>query len=118
MTSDRDRDDDGDALWAAIGDPTRRRLLDLLLARGESTATALSRNLPVTRQAVAKHLAVLDREGLVQARRNGREVRYRVRPERLDAARRSVARVAAGWEQRLGALKRLAESEWRSRDER
>ncbi len=115
MTSDRD--EEGDALWAAIGDPTRRRLLDLMLARGESTATALSRELPVTRQAVAKHLVVLDRAGLVEAHRNGRELRYRVRPDRLDAARRSIARVAAGWEQRLGAIKRLAESEWRRRSE-
>jgi DNA-binding transcriptional ArsR family regulator len=113
----RERDGEADALWAAIGDPTRRRVLDLLLARGESTATGLARELPLTRQGIAKHLAVLDRAGLVEARRDGRELRYRVRPDRLDAARRSVARVAADWEQRLGAIKRLAESEWRQRDE-
>lgn len=54
-----------DELWAAIGDPTRRRLLDLLLADGSGTATSLSGHLPVTRQAVAKHLGVLERAELV-----------------------------------------------------
>ncbi len=49
---------DVDQLWAAVADPTRRRLLDVLLAQGEATATTLARELPVTRQAVAKHLAI------------------------------------------------------------
>jgi ArsR family transcriptional regulator, cadmium/lead-responsive transcriptional repressor len=99
-----------DALWAAVADPTRRRLLDLLLARGEATATSLALELPVSRQAVAKHLAVLDRNGLVDATREGREVRYTVRPERLDEARRRMAEVAAEWETRLASIKRLAEA--------
>jgi len=99
-----------DALWAAVADPTRRRLLDLLLARGEATATSLALELPVSRQAVAKHLAVLDRNGLVDATREGREVRYAVRPERLDEARRRMAEVAAEWETRLASIKRLAEA--------
>lgn len=107
--------DDGDELWAAVADPTRRRLLDALLAHGEGTATTLANELPVTRQAVAKHLAVLERAGLVDSRRLGREVRYAVRPERLDAATEWLARVAAEWEQRLGAIKRLAESSARER---
>jgi DNA-binding transcriptional ArsR family regulator len=104
-----------DELWAAVADPTRRRLLDALLAHGEATATTLAGDLPVTRQAVAKHLAVLDRAGLVKGRRSGREVRYAVRPERLDAATRWMARVAAEWDDRLGAIKRLAESTDRER---
>ena len=54
-----------DDLWSAIGDPTRRRMLDLLLSDGAGTATSLSEHLPVTRQAVTKHLMVLDRVGLV-----------------------------------------------------
>jgi DNA-binding transcriptional ArsR family regulator len=99
-----------DELWSAVGDPTRRRVLDVLLDRGEATATALASELPVTRQAVAKHLAVLDRAGLVQARRHGREVRYVVRPERLDAAARSMAQVAAAWDRRLEAIKQIAEA--------
>jgi DNA-binding transcriptional ArsR family regulator len=104
------RADEADELWAAVADPTRRRLLDVLLAHGEATATTLAGELPVTRQAVAKHLAVLDRAGLVEGRRRGREVRYTVRPERLDTATRWMARVASDWEGRLAAIKRLAES--------
>ena len=99
-----------DELWAAIGDPTRRRVLDALLDRGEATATAMAGELPVTRQAVAKHLAVLDRAGLVHARRQGREVRYAIRPQRLVAAARSIAQVAAEWDARLSAIKRIAEA--------
>ena len=61
-----------DDLWSAVGDPTRRRMLDLLLADGGGTATTLSERLPVTRQAVAKHLGVLDRVGLVHVTPAGR----------------------------------------------
>jgi DNA-binding transcriptional ArsR family regulator len=101
---------EADELWSAVGDPTRRRVLDALLDRGEATATAVAGELPVTRQAVAKHLAVLDRAGLVEGRKQGREVRYAVRPERLDAAARSMAQVAAAWDTRLEAIKRIAEA--------
>jgi DNA-binding transcriptional ArsR family regulator len=97
-------------LWAAVGDPSRRRVLDLLLARGPATPTALASELPFTRQAVAKHLAVLDRVGLVEGHRQGREVRYVVRLERLDEATRALARVAAQWDERLQAIKRIAEA--------
>ena len=83
--------EEGDELWAAVADPTRRRLLDVLLAHGEATATTLAGELPVTRQAVAKHLAVLDRAGLVEGHRRGREMRFTVHP---GAPRR---RQAAGW---------------------
>jgi DNA-binding transcriptional ArsR family regulator len=99
-----------DELWSAVGDPTRRRVLDTLLDRGEATATTLAGELPVTRQAVTKHLAVLDRAGLVEGHRRGREVRYAVRPQRLGAATRSMAPVAAEWDARLSAIKRIAES--------
>ena len=61
--------------------------------------------------AVVKHLAVLDRAGLVEGGRHGREVRYRVRPERLEEAARWMAGLASQWDQRLDALKRLAEEE-------
>jgi ArsR family transcriptional regulator, cadmium/lead-responsive transcriptional repressor len=102
-------------LLQAVSDGSRRRLLDLLLARGEVTPTALAAELPFTRQAVAKHLAVLDRAGLVEATRHGREVRYTVRPEHLDIAVRAMARVAARWDNRLEAIKRLAERDARAR---
>ena len=108
MSPRRDR---GDELWAAVADPTRRQVLDVLLALEEATATTIAVELPVTRQAVAKHLAVLARAGLVEGRRRGREVRYAVRPERLDAARRGLMRVAADWDKRLATIKRLAESQ-------
>jgi DNA-binding transcriptional ArsR family regulator len=108
-------DDVDDELWAAVADPTRRRLLDALLAHGEATATTLAGELPVTRQAIAKHLAVLERAALVDSRRVGREVRYTVRPERLDVATERLARVAAEWDGRLTAIKRLAESAARER---
>lgn len=106
-----------DELWAAIGDPTRRRVVDVLLDRGAATATAVAGELPVTRQAVAKHLAVLDRAGLVEARRHGREVRYAIRPQRLVAATRSMAQVAAQWDARLSAIKRIAEAVAREREQ-
>jgi DNA-binding transcriptional ArsR family regulator len=99
-----------DALWAAVGDPTRRRVLDALLEHGEATTTTLAQGLPVTRQAVAKHLAVLNSVGLVEGQRSGREVRYVVRPERLDDAAEAMARAAAQWDRRLARIKRLAES--------
>jgi DNA-binding transcriptional ArsR family regulator len=99
-----------DRRWAAVAEPTRRRVLDLLLAGGEATATSLARELPLTRQAMAKHLVVLERAGLVESRREGRELRFAVRPERLDAAAQSLAEVAAAWDRRLHAIKRIAES--------
>jgi DNA-binding transcriptional ArsR family regulator len=99
-----------DDLWSAIGDPTRRRLLDLLLAGGDATATSLSQELPVTRQAVTKHLVVLDRVGLVQATAAGREKRYRVDDDQLARAAGQLAGVGAAWDARLQRIKRMAES--------
>jgi DNA-binding transcriptional ArsR family regulator len=101
---------DDEELWAAVAEPGRRRLLDVLLAHGEATPTTLAGELPFTRQAVAKHLAVLQRAGIVEARRDGREVHYTVRPERLDAAARAMTSVAARWDIRLQAIKHIAES--------
>ncbi|MEV8378076.1 metalloregulator ArsR/SmtB family transcription factor [Kribbella sp. NPDC056861] len=99
-----------DDLWSAIGDPTRRQLLDLLLAAGEGTATSLGQQLPVTRQAVAKHLTVLDRVGLVQARSAGREKLYRVDEAQLARAAAQLASVGSAWDARLNRIKRLAEA--------
>lgn len=103
---DRERYDD---VFAALADGTRREILDLLASRGEATATMLAEDVPVSRQAVVKHLSVLDDAALVQGRRQGREVRYAVRPERVAASARWMARLAADWERRLGAIKRMAE---------
>ena len=104
---------DEEQLWAAVGEPSRRRLLDVLLARGEATPSTLAEEMPFTRQAVSKHLAVLDRAGLVEGRRHGREVRYAVRPDRLDTASRVMARAAMQWDRRLAAIKHLAEAAYR-----
>ncbi|MBL1080156.1 winged helix-turn-helix transcriptional regulator [Nocardia sp. 2] len=104
-----------DDLWSAVGDPTRRRMLDLLLAEGGGTATSLSTHLPVTRQAIAKHLGVLDRVGLVHATPAGREKRYLVDEAQLARAVAQLAAVGSAWDARLQRIKRLAESIQRSR---
>jgi DNA-binding transcriptional ArsR family regulator len=109
-------DEETDRLWAAIADPTRQRLLDRILAAGDATATALARDLPITRQGIAKHLAVLERAGLVEATRTGREVRFTVRRDRLDQATRQMAQMVARWDERLATIKRLAETDPGARD--
>jgi DNA-binding transcriptional ArsR family regulator len=99
-----------DGLWSAIGDPTRRRMLDLLLTDGVATATTLSEQLPVTRQAVAKHLGVLDRVGLVHVTPAGREMRYRVDEAQLARAAAQLTSVGTAWDARLQRIKRIAEA--------
>lgn len=91
-------------------DPMRRRILDALAIAGSATATTLAAQLPVSRQAVVKHLAVLDRAGLVTGARAGREMRYQLRPEQLTATADWLATLAAEWDRRLHTIKRLAES--------
>ncbi len=98
-----------DHVLSAIADPTRRRLLEVLAGREAATATRLAQELPVSRQAVVKHLAVLHAAGLVAGGRSGREVLYRVRPQSLQATARWMAALAADWDRRLAAIKRLAE---------
>lgn len=100
---------DAGEVFAALADPTRWRVLSLLAVRGEGTATTLAAELPVSRPAVIKHLNVLDRAGLVEGRRSGREVRFTVRPARMDATARWLAAVASEWDARLAAIKRIAE---------
>ena len=99
-----------DDLWSAVGDPTRRRMLDLLLAQGDGTATSLSEHLPVTRQAIAKHLGVLDRVGLVHSAPAGREKRYRVDEAQLARAVAQLSSVGAAWDARLRRIKSIAEA--------
>jgi DNA-binding transcriptional ArsR family regulator len=106
-----------DDLWSAIGDPTRRRMLDLLLLDGDGTATTLGQQLPVTRQAVAKHLGVLSEARLVDARRTGRELRYRVTPDPMSDAIDWMTRVGGEWDERLARLPRHVAPQASSRPE-
>ncbi len=99
-----------DEVLTALADPTRRHLLDALAARGAATATTLATELPISRQAVVKHLAVLEAAGLVCGGRVGREVRFVLQPQALDATARWMAALAADWDRRLAAIKRIAES--------
>lgn len=99
-----------DELWSAVGDPTRRRMLDLLLAAQGGTATSLSAELPVTRQAVAKHLVVLDRAGLVHGEVAGREKQYRVDEAQLARAVAQLTAVGQTWDRRLRRIKEIAEA--------
>jgi DNA-binding transcriptional ArsR family regulator len=107
-----------DDLWSAVGDPTRRRMLDLLLVDGTATATSLSEQLPVSRQAVAKHLAVLDRVGIVHGATEGRERRFRVDDRRLADATAQLADVSHAWDGRLRRITRLAEELERTKGQR
>jgi DNA-binding transcriptional ArsR family regulator len=92
------------AVFTALADPTRRTVVGLVAACQTATATELAAQLPVTRQAVAKHLAALGDAGLVQAERRGRETRYRLTPAPLAEAMSWMADVGAGWDARLEAL--------------
>ena len=107
MTVDLDAVDD---VLAALADPMRRRVLDRLAAHGEATATVLAAELPVSRQAVVQHLAVLEQVDLVASHRAGRERRCSVQPEPLIATARWMTQVASQWDTRLAAIRTLAET--------
>ena len=92
-------------VFAALADPNRRHLLEAL-ARNEASATQLAGDLPVTRQAVAKHLSALREAGLVESRRAGRETLYSLNPGPLDDALAWITRVGDEWDTRLDALQR------------
>ncbi|MBO9521108.1 MAG: helix-turn-helix transcriptional regulator [Nocardioidaceae bacterium] len=93
-------------------------MLDLLLAEGHGTATTLSDRLPVTRQAVAKHLVVLDRVGLVSATPSGRERQYRLDEAQFARAVAQLHEVGSAWDARLQRIKTLAESIQKQADQK
>jgi DNA-binding transcriptional ArsR family regulator len=99
-----------DQLWSAIAEPSRRRVLDLLVSGGEATASLLAEQVPFTRQAVSKHLVVLEEAGLVSRHKLGRDVLFRVEGVRLDQATQAMSDLATRWDRRLGSIKRLAEA--------
>lgn len=98
---------DPQPLFAALADPTRRSVFERLSSHGPASATSLAAELPVTRQAVAKHLAALDEAGLVERTTVGREVRYAAVIDPLTDVTSWVSRVGAEWDARLSRLRDL-----------
>lgn len=97
------------SVFAALGDPTRLRLVAALCAGGALSIAQLTAGTAITRQAVTKHLTVLADAGLVRDTRHGRERRWELEPARIDAARRSLDAIAAHWDQALKRLKTFVE---------
>lgn len=99
-------------VFAALADATRRHVVETLVRDGSTSVPALSAALPITRQAIAKHLAALGEAGLIEragGNRTGREVRYRLRPGALRPASAWLDETAAAWDERLTRLKRSVE---------
>ena len=93
------------SVFDALGDPTRRRVLADLSSLGSASCTDLARRMPITRQAVSKHLSALAEAGLVSTQREGRAVVYRVRPAPLNDAVEWMTQVGAEWDTRLESLR-------------
>ncbi len=98
------------AVFEALADPTRRRVVRELSASGPLTATQLARRIPVSRQAIAKHFEVLEDASLAVATRSGREARYELRTEAFAEAEAWMRSIGAMWDQRLHAFKEYVES--------
>jgi DNA-binding transcriptional ArsR family regulator len=103
------KEGDVNRVFFALADPTRREVIRRLSEGGPVTVSDLARELPVTRQAVAKHLAALDEAGLISAEQEGRRKRYRLTPGPLADAVGWMADVGAEWDERLLALRRHLE---------
>lgn len=99
-------EDRAGAVFSALADPTRRSVMRRVAERGSATATELAAELPVSRQAVAKHLGTLEDAGLVAAARQGRETRFTVTPDGLHDAMAWLTEVGAAWDRRLARLRR------------
>lgn len=97
------------AIFAAVADRNRWRVIEVLAERGGASASELAREMPISRPGIIKHLNVLRRAGLVTSERVGREVRFGLRPDRLARAASTMVDTAAAWDRRLAALRRLAE---------
>jgi DNA-binding transcriptional ArsR family regulator len=99
-----------DAVFSALADPTRRSVLETLSSGATVTASGLARTMPISRQAVSKHLASLRQAKLVSSERRGRETVYALRPEPLGDAAAWIGHVGAEWDRRLDALRRSLDS--------
>ena len=104
MTQDRPG-----GVFAALADPTRRRIVRELAAQGPLTPTALGARARVSRQAAAKHLAALVAAGLAHGRRTGREIRYDLDTTPFAEAEAWMRSIGASWDRRLAVRKRLLE---------
>ena len=98
-----------DSVFGALADPTRRWVVETLARGGTVTASGLAEQLPITRQAVAKHLSALAGAKLLTSTRVGRETQYRLRPQPLDEAAHWIQMVSAEWDDRLETLRRSLE---------
>lgn len=96
-------------LWLAIAEPSRRKLIDALLVKGEASASKLASLMPFSRQAVRKHLLVLEKAGLVTEKRAGKEVQFALQYDTLTVATHELSRAADQWNTRLAAIKEIAE---------
>jgi DNA-binding transcriptional ArsR family regulator len=97
------------AVFGALADPTRRHLVEALASEPGASATRLAATLPISRQAVAKHLKLLAEAGLVSSHRSGREALFELEPAPLAEAAAWMGTIGAEWDERLGALGRLVE---------
>lgn len=100
---------DAGEIFTALSDPTRLGVLTTLARSGPATATELAAGMPVSRQAVAKHLAALDAAGLVSRKQSGREVRYEFDAAPLEALAAWVSDTSGNWDRRLERLRRSVE---------
>jgi DNA-binding transcriptional ArsR family regulator len=103
-------DDPAGAVFTALADPTRRRIVHELSKDGPLTATELSRRIPVTRQAIAKHFGALEEAELAVGTRAGRETRYELRTEAFAEAEAWMRAIGATWDRRLASFREYAES--------
>jgi DNA-binding transcriptional ArsR family regulator len=98
-----------DAVFTALADPTRRLVIEVLTKDGANTATGLASVLPMTRQAVSKHLDILQRADLLKLRQRGRDKFYYLNPEPLEQASLWISAIAARWDERLASLNEFLE---------
>ena len=98
-------------IFAALGDHTRLRLVGYLSSVGPSSTATLTSHADVTRQAVAKHLQIMEQAGLVRSIRQGRAHVWQIEPAQLIEAQRCLELVSARWDRALGRLKALVEND-------
>ena len=99
-----------DALFGALSDRSRREVMQQISEGGEASASELAERMPISRQAITKHLVALAEAGLVAREREGRQVRYRLTPGPLNEALSWMTEVGAEWDERLRALERMLRS--------